>query len=953
MAKTNTTRRGFLRTTVAATSAAATTGCADFTARSEASKTPAVAAGENACEVSVVTRVNGTKATVCVGSDTSALTVLREQLKITGPKLACGHGACGACVAVVDGKPVATCLLPATALHKKRVTTVEGLSPAGSDIAGLHPVQRAFAHHDALQCGYCTSGFVVEAKSFFDAWRERNGKKAPTRDDVASALCGHLCRCGAYASIYTAVIEACEGRFDSGTATVARVDALAKVTGAATYTVDVHRPKQLEGVVLRSPHAHAIVESMDWSKALALDGVEAAVDLVPSSRRVRYVGQEVVGIAAQTMELARKALALVEVRWKVEPHVVGIDAAMAASAAVVYPKRSQHKIVHPTNPDPDGPPNESEGPALGNHWHANVRGPLGLLSHRPGAARRGVKRGLGGEGVVYSGHFQTQSQAHTCLEPHAAIAEWTDGSHIQLHASTQAVRDVGEDVAQRFGVPEENVTVIAQHVGGAFGSKARLTLEIVAAVELSRAAGGRPVKVALSRHEEIQVGGYRPAVRVDVAIAASADGSKCEGIEATAYSDAGTAVGAASVNLVRLLYPQAPSRLRDFDVLNHAPPGCPFRGPGGPPALFAVEQAVDEIAHRSGADPLTLRQQWNKNPNRALVFDWAAAHPVWTGRRKPMSDKGRFRRGLGISTGVWLHFTSAAARIQIEASADGIVVSSATQDMGNGTRTLLADAVAGVLGVDPMTIKIDIGRSDYVAGPMSAGSRTASSLGPPAIEAAEQLRDELVEVAETELGLASAKAAPGGVAHGGGFTPWSEVLAHTPRLTFVVRRGRDKRGFMGPPIEGTSVGKYLAASLQMTEVEVDTRLGRVRVLETWAAYSVGRIYSPRLARSQAEGGIVQGFGYALFEDRTLTPSGHLLTANLEDYRIAGIGDIPPMHVEFVQGGFDNAKGKGIGLAELTTMTPASSVANGVFNATGWRPTQLPIRPDRVVKGLGA
>ncbi len=204
--------------------------------------------------------------------DETAVEVLRDRLGLTGTKLVCGSGVCGACTVLVGGEPVVSCLLPAARMADAPVTTIEGMSAGG-----LHPVQRAFMASEALQCGYCTPGFVVEAAAFHDRWRARHGATEPSRRAIAEALTGHLCRCGAYEGIYTAVSAACRGEFDGGDASPSRVDAEPKVTGAAVYAADIRLPGQLEGRIVRSPHPHAKVTEVDTAEARAMDGVLAAV----------------------------------------------------------------------------------------------------------------------------------------------------------------------------------------------------------------------------------------------------------------------------------------------------------------------------------------------------------------------------------------------------------------------------------------------------------------------------------------------------------------------------------------------------------------------------------------------------------------------------------------------------------------------------------------------------
>jgi xanthine dehydrogenase YagR molybdenum-binding subunit len=937
----STTRRGFLRGSIGTAGAALVVdaGCSrqlDI-ASAEGTKAPAAEAGER---VHVATTVNGKARSLDVHPDDSALDVVRKELGLTGSKLGCGHGACGACTMQLDGTPVSTCLLPATALEGRTIVTVEGLAKGKS----LHPVQRAFMAEDALQCGYCTPGFVVEAAAFHDAWRKQHGEKEPSHDEVAAALSGHLCRCGAYAQIYAAVQGACAGRFDGGAATAPRYDAREKVTGKAAYTVDQQPKGLLYAKSLCSPHAHAVVTKLDWTRALAKPGVRGAIDLLGESKKIRYAGQEIIALAAVDERTAEEALLLVDVEYDVQPAVIGMEAALAPGATVVYAAKSDRKH----------PPNSSEGPLLPEGWEGNLRGPLKLFSKKDGQARKileKAKKAEKGDGTLVEGTWQTQVQCHTTLEPHVAMAQWNGEDELTVHLSTQAVTHMAHEIAERWGLKEEGVHVIAQYVGGGFGSKATLTSEIAIAVELSKVCGGAPVLYALDRRQDLMIGGNRPGSKLEIALATDAKGM-LTAMRSITHNDSGVAVGGVVGMMHRIVYPEAPREIHDYDVINHAPPGKPFRGPAGPQAYWALEQAVDQVAHVRGEDPVELRKRWDPNPARNALYTWVQALPEWKDRRGHKADRGRYRRGVGLATAAWFSFTEPRSRVQLDAGPDGIVASSATQDMGNGTRTVIARTIADALGLPVSDIEVRVGDSRYVPGPMAGGSRSTSTLVPSAMHAAEQLQEELVDLARKHFSLAGAHAAPGGVAHAGGKVPWSEVLAISPKISVIGRRKRDEGGYFLPPMMGLAIERAIAGSVQVVEIEVDTRLGRTKVLRTWAGYGVGRIVAPEIARSQAQGGIIQGISYALYEERRLDPKrGFLLTAGLEDYRIMGIGDVGEIHVHFDETGYEKIRGRSVGLGELVTLAPAAAIGNAVFHATGWRPHELPLRPDRVLQGV--
>ena len=670
-----------------------------------------------------------------------------------------------------------------------------------------------------------------------------------------------------------------------------------------------------------------------------MPGVHGAIELLSGKKMIRHTGQEIVAIAAVDLRTAEAAIEAVKVEYEVLPAVLQSEAALQPGAPAVYPKRSDRK----------NPPNATEGPLIPEKWVGNLRGPLGLFSKRKGAARRALEKAKT-EGELVEGTWTTHVQCHTALEPHIAVADWRpDG--LDLYTSTQAISHIGHDAATRWRLPEDRVRVRAAHVGGGFGSKGTLSSEIVVAVELSRLTG-RPVRYELSRRGELTIGGNRPSTKIELAVAVD-DTGVLSGLRSTGYSNSGTAVGGATGIMFRLMYADAPREIADFDVTTHAPPGKPFRGPSGPVAFWALEQAVDEIATRRGDDPVLLRQAWDPNPARQKLYEWVQSIAPWKDRPKPQADKGRYRRGFGFAATCWFALSETKTRCELTAGPDGLVLTQASQDIGNGTRSVLARAVAESFGMADDEVTIDIGDTKHVWGVFSAGSRTTASVVPAVADASRRLKDRLAKYGKRELGLADPRPTADGLEHGGGRMPWSEVFAALPEpITVEGRRRRDPGGFFLPPIGGLATSKVVTGGVSITHLEVDTRLGRIKVLESWGGFGVGRIVHPQLATSQATAGIIQGISYALYEERRLDPSrGFMLTGGLEDYRIIGIGDVGPVHVHFDDTEFEMIRERQAGLAELVTLGPAASIGNALHDATGWRPKHLPLRPDVVLEGL--
>jgi xanthine dehydrogenase YagR molybdenum-binding subunit len=393
-------------------------------------------------------------------------------------------------------------------------------------------------------------------------------------------------------------------------------------------------------------------------------------------------------------------------------------------------------------------------------------------------------------------------------------------------------------------------------------------------------------------------------------------------------------------------------------VLSNLPPGAPFRGPGGPPMAFALEQAVDEAALRMKVDPIDLRKRWDPDPNRQRLYDWASGLDVWRNRKPASSQSGRYRRGVGVAAGYWLYLWQPGSSVELAIKGGRIIASCAVQDIGTGTRSVIANMVAQAFDLEPQDIEVRIGQSNLPEGPGSGGSRVTASIVPPTLLAVEKLKAEIQRTA-VRPPIAGSNA------------PWRELIAASPDLAVSAKRPKDSKpppgirsplrqvGLMGlvfgwvlRTVNNIVVGAGVPSAVQVMEVEVDTWLGHVRVLNAYTGLAVGKLAAPVLARSQAAGALIQGIGYALYETRETDPStGQVLSAGMEDYRIPGIADMPRLEVHFDEVGFDHVHGGSVGIGEVATVPTSPAIANAICNAIGIRLTEIPFRPDRLVAAL--
>jgi len=886
-----------------------------------------------------------------IRDDATAVDVIRDQAGLTGTKFVCGAGVCGACTVLVDDKAVCSCLLPANQLDGKSVTTVEA---HGRD--NLHPVQKALMVHDGLQCGYCTPGFVNAGIAFYEGWRKTQGKARPDRDTIAAGLAGNLCRCGSYQGIYAAIEAACAGDFDElelSQLDYSRVDALPKVTGEAKYTSDLTFEGMLHARVLRSIHPHAKIRSIDFSEAEAMEGVVVTIEtLAQKDRTVNYVGDRIAAVAAVDVEIANAALNKIKIDYEILP-------------AVTDPKQSQAA----TNSTADKSLRKTTFTAIGTDafpasWSGNTRTHLiPLVDKKGGRANRQLKQARGSNtDYLHEMTFESGAQAHTPLEPHCFIAQWQDDK-LMMHVAAQGANAHRKDLAKKLGLKLEQIEINSEFVGGAFGARGEVDQEYYIAAELAKQAG-KPVKLVLDRDEVITIGGIRGAASGTVSILTN-DEAELEALEVDATNYNGYSIyNITAFTQARSYMGAKAARFRDHDVAYHAPFPKPFRGPGGINGAFALEATVDQAAEQLGMDPIELRKKWDTNVQDQALYEYLEEVPAWQARDQVRSDSGRYRQGVGLGVGHWLHFYNKNAEATVTASAEGITVSNSAQDVGQGATAVAANALAEPFGLKPLDpfLNVDMNRSQPGKGMVKAGgSQTSTSIYAPIQDAAADVQKQIVAAAKKAMKL-SGKISHGsdGISHKGSTVSWKEALEACGDQTFTAtaKRQRDVKGdgllsYIDADGHGLTAGFGASTHVLVSHVEVDTLLGTIKVLRTYSAVGVGKVFVPKLALSQIYGGIIMGIGYTLYEDWQLdTATGQIVTNSLEDCRLAGIGDVPEMHVEFMEHGFDHSRSGGIGIGEASMVPVAASIAAGVKHATGWQPTEIPIRPKHVLEALG-
>jgi xanthine dehydrogenase YagR molybdenum-binding subunit len=721
---------------------------------------------------------------------------------------------------------------------------------------------------------------------------------------------------------------------------VSRQDGRAKVTGAVRFTVDVKLPGLLHARILRSGLPHARVRAIDAEAAARVPGVRAVLIIAPKDAVLRYAGAPVAAVAATSAAVAEAAVRAIRADYAPLPFVADLDIARRPNAALVYQPGEQPSLAVAEIPIATGLP-----------IAGNVRGP------ETTGGRGDIAQGFAQADVVVEGEYRTQTQTHCCMEPHAIVADWRpDG--LTVFMSTQYTAGVRRELAREFNLKLSQVRVKVAAMGGGFGSKSQLSGYGRFAVMLSRQAGA-PVRLVLDREEEHLDTGNRPATWQNLRIGARRDGT-LTAISLLEYGTAGVGVGAGVGNFAQSLYACPNFASAQNDVFINAGRGSPFRGPGNTPGAFAMEQAIDELADKLGFDPLVLRDRIDPSPVRREERRLGAQRIGWDRRHKPGTDSSVIKRGLGVAQSIWGANVTTNAACEVRLGRDGSVeVLSSVQDLGTGIGTILAQVVAEEFGLRPEDITVHIGDTEFPAGPPSYGSQTTASITPAARDAAWRVKQTLFrQVALTLNADADRLAARDGriaslddPSRDIGFREACAGL-RTDQISAVGTRADDYGGFRRK--NGDSAGAQTdLGGVQFAEVSVDTETGAIRVERVVAVQDCGRPMNPKLIESQVQGGVLMGISYALLEQRVMDQhTGHMVNANLEQYKLVGVSETPPIEVIVLENYQGQSATDAYGIAEPSNIATAPAIANAVFNAIGARLRGLPMTRAAVLAALG-
>ena len=918
--------------------------------------------------------VNGQPCTLDVPQSRTLAQVLRYDLGLTGTKIGCNEAECGICTVHVDGTPVDSCIYPAFKAQGRSITTIEGLATHSPEGECLHPLQEAFIEHGAVQCGFCTPGLIMNSAALLE------NNPNPDDQDIKIALKDTYCRCTGYVSVISAIKSAAaKKRGEMGLPVnepqvveplnvvghnVKVQHAVEQVTGRAKYTDDYAFTGMLFGRTLRSRYPHARILSIDTSKAESLPGVHAVLTYkdVPGENlhglvhldwpvlcgdKVRYMGDPVAVVAADTQEIAEQAIGLIEVQY--EP--------LGVVADPVYARTPEAPVLHEYRED-------------GN-----------LLKHIK--VRHGdIEAGFAAADVIVEKTYHTATTEHAFLEPECAIGvpAGYDADHEKLtvYVGSQIPYQDRSQLANALSIPEESVRIKGVLIGGGFGGKEDIAGQIH--VALLANATGRPVKMLYTRQESLLFHPKRHATVIRIRTGATRDG-RLVAVEAELYGDGGAYASLSDKVMTRATthatgpYNVPNAKIDCYAMYTNNPPSGAFRGFGVTQSAFAVEQNMDMVAQELGIDPLEFRRINAQKVGVTTATGQLLRESVGLLETIDLCERdmhgalnGNFRYAwregnLAYAWGVACAYKNTGlgggapdrSDAEVEAFEDGMVeVRTSSADMGQGLISVLAQCAAEELGIPYTQVRVLLSDTDLTpnGGPTTASRQTYMS-GNAVRVAAANLREMLSKVVAEELDCPPdhVRFEEGLARQNGSSVKFGDVikLAHGQGLDTKILQA-----YYGPKTQplGTGGDMHFAFSYatQVALVSVDLTTGEVKVHKIVSAADVGRAINPLQTQGQIEGGIVMALGNCLTE-AFIVEEGVPWSTLLSRYKMPSIKHAPEIVSHIVEHPTADGPYGAKGVGELPSINTSPAIANAIYNAVGVRIYTLPVDQDALYRAI--
>src|SRR5947207_9551830 len=765
---------------------------------------------------------------------------------------------------------------------------------------------------------------------------------------------------------------------------LSRVDGPDKVSGRAKYTYDVKRPGMLYGKVVRSPYAHAKVAKIDTSAAESMPGVKAVHIIQDVGSEVRWAGDDIVVVAAVDEPTATDAARAVKVEYETPPHFVndfGEPKDVAEESGPLSPRDifnmldsegAEQKVISAVQQRGINfqvsqqmvdrmRSNEVPDTVIKVLQSATVKEnppPSGPFNKEAESVKGGPDQAFKEADVVSEGIYGCPVITHCCLESHGSIAEWTDDTHLLAHISTQNVSGLADQYAQGLKISSGNVHVHQDHVGGGFGSKFGVDRWGLYTAQVSKKAGGKPVRYMLERAPELELAGCRPSAFARVKVAARKDGTLLAW-QSNSWGTGGP--GAAGAPPMPYVVNIPNQRKQHVNIRTNIGPARAWRAPNHPQGCLITMSALEDLAAKLNMDPVEMLLKnikltapgddtYNRAGTYADELKIASDLMGWKQRWHPRGQGGAgpVKQGMGVSIHTWGGRGHASA-CTLSIHPDGSVqMKMGTQDLGVGTRTAIMIVVADTLGIPMNQVDLKIGDNQYPASGGSGGSTTIGGVSSTGRRASVDALNELFAKVAPSL-----NAQPGDLEAVGG----KIQVKSNPSKNIAWKQACAKLGTQPIEVAGKNLGRdeTLMSSgvggAMMADVSVDIETGIVKMNKMVCVQDCGLVISLKTAESQCYGAMIMGIASTLYEEKVMDPTtGRMLNPNMDFYRLAGIGDIGELVVHMMTcKGYDE-RGP-IGLGEPPTVSPAAAISNAVANAVGVRVPFLPITPDRVLAAL--